>query len=145
MVAIRNRGTSRDISQYPVRIKKKQRSFLAVFDLNKRNTKLQLSELFVCAMLKQATTLLKKEHLWIFNKQCKQHFNELLKGQTEENKWKPVHRLDYETSGAICYAREDVADQFTKLFKERGTKKLYFAGASQKIPGRPLLLDNFYF
>lgn len=86
-------------------------------------------------MLRRATTLLKKEHLWIFNKPCKQHFNQLLTGHPEENKWKPVHRLDHETSGAICYAREEVADQFTKLFKERGVRKLYIAGASKKIIG----------
>jgi 23S rRNA-/tRNA-specific pseudouridylate synthase len=96
-------------------------------------------------MLKQATTLLKKDHLWIFNKQAKQHYNELLKGHSEENKWKSVHRLDYETSGAICYARQDIADQFTKLFKERGAKKFYIAGASKKISGKYYYTRNLYF
>lgn len=93
-------------------------------------------------MLKQATTLLKKDHLWIFNKQAKQHYNELLKGHSEENKWKSVHRLDYETSGAICYARQDIADQFTKLFKERGAKKFYIAGASKKISDTAISSKN---
>ncbi len=87
-------------------------------------------------MLQLPKTLLKKEHLWILNKQPKQHFNQLLTGHSEENLWKAVHRLDYETSGAICYAREDVADLFTKLFREGGVKKLYIAGSSEKIAGR---------
>jgi 23S rRNA-/tRNA-specific pseudouridylate synthase len=79
-------------------------------------------------------TLYKSEEYWVLNKPVRRHFDELMTHGDNEI-WEPVHRLDFETSGALLFARIAEAPKIRELFKRGSQKiqKLYLAGASKEL------------
>ncbi len=74
--------------------------------------------------------LYQDEHLLIVNKPTRSHFDE----QAISAPWKPLHRLDFETSGCLAFSSEAYWNTFQAFFKEKNSekaqiKKLYLAGS----------------
>jgi 23S rRNA-/tRNA-specific pseudouridylate synthase len=54
--------------------------------------------------------------------------------------WKPLHRLDFETSGCLAFSREDCWEKLHTVFKRddldnKTVRKTYLVGAQRAFPG----------
>jgi 23S rRNA-/tRNA-specific pseudouridylate synthase len=66
----------------------------------------------------------------VLEKPPKTHYDELIpiNSNTWKN-WRPAHRLDFETSGAIVFTHKDETDKFRKdINNPQKIKKVYLAG-----------------
>ncbi len=79
------------------------------------------------------------ETLMILGKPPRTHFDEILEGIAVEGgseSWEAVHRLDYETSGLICFAKKKHVEQYRTLFKTVGAiSKQYLAFSANSLEG----------
>lgn len=85
-----------------------------------------------------AQSIYQSEDYWVLNKNPGLHSDEVL-AQCENpapvaSKWELVNRLDFETSGALLFCRQELLEATrTLLQKERSVRKIYVAGASREI------------
>lgn len=63
---------------------------------------------------------------------------------SKANLWKPVHRLDKDTSGLVLLAKNPKAEEAAKkLFSTRSISKLYLAVVEGKLSSKRGVIDNF--
>ncbi|MBS1984248.1 MAG: hypothetical protein JST16_08750 [Bdellovibrionales bacterium] len=81
------------------------------------------------------------EDFLALNKPPRTHFDETIVTQGGE-KWVPVHRIDFETSGLLLFSHGPLVALTRALFQNptSGLRKLYLAGASAPLP--PALSSN---
>lgn len=68
-----------------------------------------------------------------------EHFDEMeiMRSVGAPGEWEPVHRLDYETSGLILWARAELVRPTRLLFQDptsSSLEKVYWAGSSHPLP-----------
>jgi len=84
--------------------------------------------------------LLVSETFRIVNKPPRVHHDEVL--TQGEISWKPVHRLDFETSGCLLLARLDHFETYRGLFNKdadfKTIEKIYWAGSTRLLPAKSL-------
>ncbi len=92
--------------------------------------------------MNQPSTLYLSADYRILYKPHRVHYNEVLtQGEAE---WAPVHRLDYETSGALLFSKPELVVETRKLFQIPGSvEKIYLAGASRALKSNKTEIEGF--
>lgn len=75
---------------------------------------------------------------WVLNKNPGLHSDEIITHCTSlppvTSHWELVNRLDFETTGALLFARAELLESTRRLFQSPGTvSKVYLAGASHSV------------
>ncbi len=83
--------------------------------------------------MKDYQVLYESANFLVINKAARVHHDEILT-QGDTDKHFPVHRIDYESSGALLFTKQELVEKTRALFKQIGpVTKTYLAGASKKI------------
>jgi len=84
----------------------------------------------------QKPLLFENKHFIVINKPQKVHFDEIVTHcVTNEggDAWQPVHRIDYETSGALLVSKRENVETYRRLFQTGEMQKIYIAGATHSL------------
>ena len=83
------------------------------------------------------SSLYQDEDYLAVHKPERHHYDEILATLSINTaEWEPVHRLDYETSGVLLFAKPPLVEGTRQLFQDPDSslRKLYLAGAGATLP-----------